>query len=299
MPPPALPSVACWIITLVLAGRLLGNNAVAEALERRPLFDPEELRLWSAAECKAQVSTTVTRDAPASLHWQITVDYETGEPQYPIGWPRISRSFPAGPLRDWSEWDYLHCWVFVATPREALPAVPAGLGLHTPDRASAYQRTLTELKAREWVEIKIPIAQIPRHHDVRQIQFHIAELNYRDGDRLDFYLSDLALLRYAAPTILDFAAESAVVFSDARQLPLRLHLAGVAPDARVPVTLELRRSGHASLRRELTATRGVQHLALDLEPAALTPGDWEIRIELAGQTSASTARVRVVASPWP
>lgn len=298
MTPATLFSAIRWSLVVVAACRLLGSSTPADTVERRPLFTAEEVRLWSPAESKVQVSTAVTRDATASLQWQVIVDYETGEPKYPIGWPRVSRTLPAGPLRDWSDWDYLHCWVFVATSRETLPAIPAGLGLHTPDRASAFQRTLSELKAREWVELKLPIAQIPRHQDVRQIQFHIAELNYRDGDRLDFYFSDLALIRNAAPTMLEFVAESAVIFADARQIPLRLHLAGVAAEAQVQVSVELRRGSHVATRRTFAASRGVQRLWFELEPPTVAPGDYELHAEISAPPSAATARVRVVQSPW-
>jgi len=267
-------------------------------MERLPLFEPAAVKAWSTAESTVAASTAHTRDAATALHWHITVDYHAGEAKYPIGWPRTYRSLPAGPLRDWSAWDYFHCWVHVATNRAKLPAIPAGLGLHVPDRASSFQRTLSELKTGEWVEIRIPIAQIPRAHDVRQIQFHIAESNYQDGDRLDFYFSDLALLRHAAPTIIAFTAENAVIFADAKRLPMRLQLAGLAADATAEVVCELQTAGRIAARTTLRATRGVQTAALDLAAASLAPGDYELRAQIAGQSQSVTTRVRVVESPW-
>lgn len=267
-------------------------------METQPLFAPAEVKLWSAAESTVDVSTARIRDAAASLHWHVTVDYESGEPKYPIGWPRVNRNFSAGPLRDWSGWDYLHCWIYTATNRVALPSVPAGLGLHTPDRTGAFQRTLSELKAGEWVEIKLPISQIPRAHDVRQIQFHLAESNYRHGDQLDFYLNDLALLRYATPTILEFAAESPVLFSDTTRIPVRLHLAGLAPGARAEVVCELHREGRVAARTTVSAARGVQAAALAIGPQPLAAGEYELRTHLAGQSQVATTLIRLVESPW-
>lgn len=292
--PPAFP----WVAALVFAGSLCGAPAPVAPLERLPLFSPEELKLWSTAESTVGASTEHARDTSASLHWHVTVDYQTGEPKYPIGWPRVNRSFPAGPTRDWSAWDYLQCWVYAATRRAQLPALPAGLGLHTPDRANAFQRPLTELKAREWVQIRIPIAQIPRAHDVRQIQFHLAESNYRDGDSLDFYISDLALFRYATPTLLASAPESAVLYTDARQLPVRLQLSGLPAGEMTDVTLELRTGGHTALRTTVRATRGGQTVALVLPPGNLAAGDYEVQAMLAGAATPTSARIRVVDSPW-
>ncbi|MBI5693615.1 MAG: hypothetical protein HZC55_26360 [Verrucomicrobia bacterium] len=280
---------------------VLATAAIAAgppALERMPLFTPAELKAWSTAESTVAVSTDRTHDGAPTLHWHVTVDYQTGEPKYPIGWPRVSRGIPAGPLRDWTKWDYLHAWVFVASSRDKLPAIPAGLGLHTPDRAGAFQRTLTELRVGQWVELKLPITQIPRAHDVRQIQFHIAEQNYRDGDQLDFQVSDFALVRYAAPTILDFAPESAVLYADAAQIPLRLHLAGVPEGAATALACELHREARKVAAATLRGTRGSQIVALPLDRHRLAPGEYELRAVVGGGTSTATARVRLVSTPW-
>jgi hypothetical protein len=293
--------------SVLAAAALLAFTAIAAsappitrdgALEKLALFDAAELKAWSTAESTVGVSSAHTRGAAVSLHWHVTVDHTTGEPKYPIGWPRVNRNFPAGPLRDWSAWDYLHGWIFVATYRAALPGTPAGLGLHTPDRAGAYQRPLAELKAGEWVELNLPIASIPRHHDVRQIQFHIAEANYRHGDALDFYFSDLALLRHAAPTLLAFAPESAVLFADAKHLSVRLHLAGVATGQSVAVRCELWRNGRVVAHASVPATRGVQTASFALAPSPLPTGEYELHASLPGQTVPASARLRLVDSPW-
>lgn len=286
------------LATLHACGLSAQDPSPSAPMERLPLFDSGSITTWSTAESTVAISTERTRDAAAALHWHVTVDYSTGEPKYPIGWPRVNRNFPAGPLRDWSGWDYLHFWVYTATNREKLPAIPAGLGLHTPDRSGAFQRNLSELKAGTWVEFKLPLSPIPRHHDVRQIQFHIAESNYRDGDQLDFYVSDLALLRYAAPTILAFAAESTVLFTDTARIPVTLHVAGLVPGARAEVTCELHREGRVAARTSVAARRGVQTAALPVAPHSLAAGEYELRAQLPGQAQVATARVRLVESPW-
>ena len=268
-------------------------------MEKRPLFTPAELKAWQPAESSVAVSTERVRGAETALHWHVKVDYQTGEPKYPIGWPRVGRTVPAGAERDWSEWDFLHAWIFVATDRSALPAVAAGLGLHTPDRTGAYQRTLSELKAGEWTEIKIPLTQIPRHHDVRQVQFHIAESNYRDGDTLDFFISDLSLVRYAEPVLLDFAPESAVVWAGAKRLPVTLRVAGVAKGRSTGLDVSLRRENREVWRAAVFAVRGEQTLALELGTTPLPPGRYEVRASLAGKPDVLVRELRVVESPWP
>ena len=295
-----LPHLLALVAMLAATAPRLSAQALSRdgAMEKLTLFDPADVKAWSPAESTVAATTEHARGSAATMHWQVIVDYTTGEAKYPIGWPRVGRSLPAGPARNWSGWDYLHCWIYVATNRERLPSVPAGLGLHTPDRAGAYQLTLAELKAGEWVELKLPIAEIPRNHDVRQIQFHIAEANYRDGDRLDFFLSDLALLRYAAPTLLAATPESAVLFADAARIPVRLHLAGLKPGQQAEVRCELFRDGRVAAHATASCIRGVQTAMLALGSQSLAPGDYELRSNLGGQTQPKIAHVRLVASPW-
>jgi hypothetical protein len=179
-----------------------------------------------------------------------------------------------------------------------LPAEPAGLGLLTPDRAGGYNRALRELKKDAWVELDLPISSIPRNGDVRSIQFHITEANYRHGDRLDFYLNDLSLTRYAEPTLFDFTAENAVVFSDATRLPVRFQLLGVKPGGHATVTCELRREGRTIAQVSVAATRGAQRAVLKRGEQKLAPGRYELRAGIPGGAHAATASLTVIESPW-
>ena len=267
-------------------------------MEKRVLFGPETVKEWSAAESSLAASAAPARQGRASLHWHVTVDYTTGEPGYPIGWPWVNHAIPEGPARDWSGWDYLHMAVYADTSRPALPPVPAALLLSAPDRAGEVDRPLTELKKGQWVEINIPLSQIPRNNDVRLFQVYLAEANYRDRDRVDLYIDDLCLLRYSRPTLLEFAPESAVVFADARWIPAKFRLAGISPGERVPVTCELSREARIVARGSLAAERGPHRLLLDPGRRKLPPGDYELTAHVAGSRRTVKARVRLVESPW-
>ncbi|MCX7886240.1 MAG: hypothetical protein N3B01_03145 [Verrucomicrobiae bacterium] len=153
------------------------------------------------------------------------------------------------------------------------------------------------MKPNDWVEIRIPIAKIPRHNDVRYIQFHISEANYKHGDKLDLYIDDLALLRYARPTILDFSAETGVAFTDAHSLAAQFHLSGVRPGETVPVVCELRRGNKVAARSNTLAARGPQRVAIHLAGLKLVAGTYELVVRAADSTEAK-AVVRLVESPW-
>jgi hypothetical protein len=290
------------LLPLFLPALGLAAAAAAPAspppLERLPLFVPAELKQWSTAESRVAVADATAGEAAGALQWSVVVDHTTGEPKYPIGWPRVNRSFPAGPLRDWSGWDYLECHVLVRTNRESLPAIPAGLGLHTPDRAGAFQRSLTELRANTWVPVRIPIPSIPRHHDVRQIQFHIAEQNYRHGDRLDVSFRDLALVRHATPTVLSFAADSAAAFTDARGVPLRLHVAGVAAGRTTEAVCHLEQAGRVVARQVFPVARGLNAPSFRLASGTLPAGDYAFSVQLGDSAPPVRVPLRLVDSPW-
>ena len=285
-------------IAVVCALILTAHAASPPVMERQLLFGGASAQGWSPAESTLEVSAAHVKVNATALHWHVTVDYYSGEPKYPIGWPRFGRSIPAGPQRDWSGWDYLHFWVYTTASRHTLPRDPLGLGLHTPDRTRAFSLSLTELKLNEWVEIRIPISKIARPNDVRNIQFHIAEANYKHQDQLDLFIDDLALLRYAHPTLLDFAAETAVLFADAKLVPATFQLVGVKSGEMLPVTCELRREGKVLARTTAQMTRGPQRIVVELGRGGLAPGFYELTATAGDGASAPPATVRVVESPW-
>jgi len=285
---PAMKTAAALIAVAVIAH-------AEPVMEKQLLFGGATTKGWSPAESTVEISPSRVKVNPTALHWHVTVDYHGGEVKYPIGWPRFGRGITE-PSRDWSAWDFLHMWVYTTSSRPVLPREPVGLGLHVPDRANAYSVRLTELKLNEWVEIKIPIARIPRPSDVRHIQFHISESDYKHGDKLDLFIDDLALLRYAQPTILDFAAETTVAFTDARSLAARFQLSGVKPGGAVPIACELRCNGKVVAHSTTPASRGPQRISLSLDKK-LAPGNYELAVR-AGNGDKATARVRLIESPW-
>ncbi len=199
--------------------------------------------------------------------------------------------------RDWSQWDYFQFWVYTDTTRDALPREPVGLTLYTPDKQNAYLHPLTELKKGEWVQIRIPVSQVPRHHDVRLMQFHISESQYRHEDQLDLYFDEIALVRYAQPTLLEFAPAGDVMFADAKQLALRFNLTGVKPGEGAQVVCELRKQGTALARTAVEGVRGPQRVTIDLSRVKPEAGEYEVAARAAGGAEAA-ARVRLVESPW-
>lgn len=275
----------------------LGQSA-EPAMEKRIVFGPESAGQWSAAESNIEASTRRTRTGQPVLRWHITVDHFGGEAKYPIGWPRISRTLREPSSQDWSGWDYLQLWIYTDTSCDALPREPVGLILHTPEKESAYHRPLPELKKGAWAQIRIPLSDVPRRHEVRLMQFNISDSTYRHQDQLDLYFEEIALLRYAQPTLLEFAPESAVMFADASNVPVRFHLAGIKPGESANVICDLRQGGKTAAQATVRAARGPQRVLLDLRGVRLAAGSCELLAGIAGAAPTASAPLRLVTSPW-
>lgn len=262
------------------------------------ISDGTTAKAWSQSEATMESSTDVIKTGGPALHWHVTVDHHAGEPKYPIGWPRVSLALK-GEARDWSAWDYFHLWIRLSTSRKELPRVPAVLNLlqGSTGKTAPFMLILSELKKDQWLEVRIPTAKLAVAKDVHMLQLNIAEDQYHHHDTLDFYIDDLALLRYATPTLVDFTAANAVMFSDARSIPASFALSGIPAGEPRRVTLELRQAGAVITASEFKTVRGTQRLTLDVSKATLKPGDYELAGRVEGGAVA-LSRLRVVASPW-
>ncbi len=289
--------VIAWLKPAAAAAK--APEPADEPMEKRVIADADSVRQWSAAECTIEASKARMRTGQPVLRWHVTVDHFAGEPNYPIGWPRVGLTPREAAARDWSGWDYLQMWVYTDTTRDTLPREPAGLAIQAPDKNSAYSRSLGELVKGRWVQIRVPLSELSHPEDVRLLQLHISESNYRHQDQLDFYLDDVSLLRYARPTLLDFAVETAVMFDDAKQLAVRFNLTGLKkPDAAVEVICELHQADRTIARTAVQASRGPQRVVLDLTTTKLTPGEYELIGRATDGTATARVHVRVVESPW-
>lgn len=278
----------------------LSSSLLAEQpqMERHVLSDGTSAKTWSMAEATMESATDVVKAGGPSLHWHVTVDHFAGEAKYPIGWPRVGLTLK-GDACDWSAWDYFHFWIHARTSRKALPRVPAVLSvLQGQGKSSPYMLVLSDLKKDEWLEVKIPTSKLPLANDVRTLQFNIAEDQYHHQDTLDFHIDDLALLRYAAPTLVEFSSVNAVMFGDAKFVPASFTLSGIKPDEHKRVTLQLKRDGKIIASGEFDAKRGAQQLALEVRKVLLKPGGYELTGTVDGGGAAVVSRVRIIESPW-
>jgi len=252
---------------------------------------------WRADEARVGISTAQARRGTTSLQFHVDVDWSTGEPEYPVGWPRMQRFFPEA-VHDWSGWDYLEFSIYVESSRDKLPTVPMGIGLYGTGSRTDYNRSLTELQLGKWTDYRLPLADIPGLNPRLGVQVHIAEANYRDGDELDFWIDNLSLVRYVEPTLAASRLVEQAIYADSAYLLVDLDLMGVKPEAKAEVTWALSRGGKTAAEGKLQAGRGRSQVGLPLPESGLTPGDYELALRCQGDSPAPFA-LKVVSSPWP
>ncbi len=268
------------------------------AMEKVVLDGGEDVSAWAIAEATVTADPTHVKQGAAAMRFAVPVDHYAGQPDYPIGWPRTYRDFQEPWEQDWSEFEFFSFWIYTATSRDALPRDPLGLILYTPDKPRQYNRTLTELRKDEWVRIVIPLTEIARHDNVTRIQLYISESRYRHGDTLDFYVDDIALTRYAQPTIDAFAVGQKAIWADARWLPVTFRMLGLKPEQQCAVEFQVRRGQRVTARATRSVGAGEQRVWIDLGTRPLPPGSCEVSARLKGTQEWVRAPVRVVTSPW-
>jgi len=263
-------------------------------MEALVLADGDSGSEWTPAEATMEPDDARARDGRA-MHLHIDVDYTTGEPAYPIGWPRTYLNMPEDG-RDWTGWDFIDFWMYADTSRESFPGTPLGLIIRCPDRNSQWQTNLSDLRKGEWVHFRFPLSQLPDITNVAAVQLFISESNYQHGDVLDFWVDDLRLLRYAEPTIIRLQPLNEVMYRDAGVLRVAVELTGLAAGETAQVEVGLQADGTVIQQVAAPLAAGITTIPLPLTDAA--PGTYEAWARVAGTDRTVTEAVRAVSSPW-
>lgn len=280
----------CFAPLLLLTAPLLAAEPATEAVVLPEFTDAAR---WYTAESTLEPVADAPGEPGAAWHWQVEVDHTAGEPNYPIGWPRMGTT-PLGKSWDWSGYDSLRFDIRCETSREALPDQAIGMVISMPDRGNQRSEWLT-VKQDAWTAVVLPIDQLSNPSDVTRLQFYIAESNWKHGDKLDCWLANVRLVRYTAPTVLSLRPLEALVASDSPYLVAEVRAAGI-PDAQTVIgRFIVRQNGQDRHVGEVTLLRGVQRLIAPVK--GLRPGPAELVLTLGG-TPTPPATVTVLAGPF-
>ncbi len=283
------------LILMLIAATVACAQPAEPPMEALVLSDGDSGAQWNIAEATMEPDATHARSGQA-MRFHVDVNHETGEPNYPIGWPRTYITVPED-IRDWRAWDFIDFWVYAETSRDSLPSTPLGFIVRCPDKANSFSMTLSEVRKDEWAHFRIATADLPNPADCTGLQFYISESNYSHGDVLDFWIDDVALLRYAEPTIISATPLNRVHYSDVSVLRVRVELTGMDEGASAEVLTKLISNGAPV--RQSNARLGAGAHTIPLEVGANTPaGDYEVQTQIVGSDRTLSEPVRVVSSPW-
>ncbi len=169
----------------------------------------------STKEGTTKITSAASHKDIKELHWRVRVDHKTdgGEGgQYPVGWPRIARSFREGEL-DFSAYDYLSLLIRVDSNRDEVADDSTRLGLslrsHAPPQRLFETRVDLGDRQRQWIPLRFSLGELIDQagvgrdpwRSISNVQLFVAESDYAHGTDLTFQVRDIKLLRFTTPTI--------------------------------------------------------------------------------------------------
>ena len=242
-------------------------------------------------EGRIDIATVSGRAEQTELNWRIRVNHETdgGEGgQYPVGWPRIARSFRAGEL-DLSDYDYLALLIRVDSNRDEVADDATRIGFTL--RSHTIQQRLWETRVdlgdrqRQWIPLRFSLRElidqaglgVDPWRSASRVQLFVAESDYAHDTELRFQIKDFHLLRFTSPTIQRVVAPAYITLPQTR-LAVRYDILG---------TRTVRKGSH-TLTASLTSpdgriyTKQQQDLAdgrvVILDTSTLTPGSYHLNL---------------------
>jgi len=284
---------SCWLIAFFLG--VVVTRADEPRMEKLVLSDGDSDSKWHTAEATMGPDDTRAMDGRA-MRFHIDVNHKTGQPDYPIGWPRTYQSMPED-TRDWRKWDFVEFWLYADTSRNSLPGTPLGFIVRSPDKPNSYHRTVHEVQKGKWTRVRVPTSDMPSPTDCRAIQFFISESNYNHGDVLDFWIDDLALLRYAEPTVISMRPLGRVQYADTDVIRIEVGMTGLEEGKTAELLMRLVRDSETVRQSSAILRSGIQAVPLKVV-GNLDTGDYELQAQITGSQRTVAETIRVISSPW-
>ncbi len=177
------------------------------------------------AEGKIETTEKARHEGRTGLRWTVAVDWEHdgGEGgKYPIGWPRISRSFKAGEL-DLSRYESLVFWIRVDSSRDeaGISRTPIGVVIRSHAlKRPLYEKTI-DLGRRQhtWVPLRFSVPEmieaagggLEPWKSISLVQLFVSEGDYPHGTQLTFDVGEAMVQRLREPTLVGLEAPGLVL----------------------------------------------------------------------------------------
>ena len=96
--------------------------------------------------------------------------------------------------------------------------------------------TIDDVRPNQWQRVRVPLAMEADWTCITGVSFYVAEAWYQDGDKVDFCIDDMRLVKRTIPAISS-SNVSARTFPRGEAVGVRLKLAGPLQGSLKPVAL--------------------------------------------------------------
>jgi len=206
------------------------NPESAHNMETLDLGD-KQFAGWRANDSEASISIIpdAAHHSKLGMRFVVNVDHKVdgggGKGEYPIGWPRVSLSFPAGKV-NLSEYDFLTFWIRIDSNRDEVADDVTMFGMTFADRDSGAKHDKNiDLGGEQgvWMPIRISLADYIQESNaapqgwmnLRFFHFYIAESWYAHGNKLIFDIDQISLAKFKNPILHTINAPEYVRLSSA------------------------------------------------------------------------------------
>jgi hypothetical protein len=201
----------------------------------------------------------------------------------------------SGADRDWGGWERIHLRVRTQASRPAFPYRAFSLLIGSGGKNISWAAEITGLRGGEWQDYSFDLSDLPAPQDVGMVGLSLSDDDYRHGDVICLWISDLELLRYRRPTLVSLRPVSQLVFADERWLPVEVQMLGVPVGSSAPVEFLLKTGDRPVCSRQLELPEGTNRVMLPVG-GVLQAGEYIVSASAA--EGALEAPFAVVTSPW-
>lgn len=240
-----------------------------------------------------EVTEDAGRQGQKGLRWSIRVDHgaDGGEGgKYPVGWPRISRTFDPGEL-DMSDYDYLSFVVRVDSDRDEVAddSTPLGFTVSSHKVTQRFFETRRDLGGhqRVWIPVRFSIKDLIEAgglgpepwSDISRVQLFISESDFAHNTNLTFDVAEGKLLRFKSPVISEITVPEYLLLPGTR-LPVSFEVMGassIKPGSH-QVAASLVNSEGESIAQKKQDLAGQRVVVLDT--LSISPGDYRLYLKI-------------------
>ena len=264
---------------------------VEEYLYLDALADPAQ---WQATEAEARSATPLNGHPALTFH--IDVDHHSGEPKYPIGWPRMYMRKPSD--IPWKDYDKFEFKIHTKASSNTIPARTVTLKFTGQPKVSIdIGFGPKQLKLNEWTTFSMPTNKIAEITSFSNCGFFISESNYPDKEVLDFTFAEIRLVRSSYCKIVEMETQG-VRYAATPSLPVKITVYGPASDGARGIPFQIARGDKVLRVETLPVVRGTQTIQMDVSELNLANGDYTLTAFPDNPDRKLTVSFKVIDSPF-